>query len=253
MRDMTERLQKGLMRLIALAIWVGIAFGFLNGAAAQNAAGVFGPKVQEGFKLFEYRYSVSEPFDGEASPWVQRVHWEQALNGRVSYRLGAQVRNRPGDDTELDFARVMVFWELGKLTEQWTTGLRFDGRVRNGSRSDDLAVHWTNQVDLGPKSFVRFNAMTFWELGATRTRDSVAEFRGSYYRKLESGHQVGLEIYNVFGAVDNFAPRDEQRRELAPVINWKLPNRLNLYTSVGLGLTDATPSTSFRMRVGRRF
>lgn len=233
------------LSLAVLAALSGTAF-------AQNAAGVFGPKVPDDFSYFEYRYSVIDPADGLGTAWAQRVHYEHAIHPRVAIRGGVQWRDRTGDDQEFDFARVMVFWEAGKLTENWTTGFRFDGRVRNGGRADDVAVSWTNQVDLGPRSFTRFNLMAFIPVGGEPS-EPTAEFRGSYYRRLESGHSLGLELYNVFGEIGDPASFDQQRRELAPSVQWAIPGPYTLFTSWSFGLTDNTPSDQFRLRIGRRF
>lgn len=231
-----------------------ILFAFLGLAHAQNAAGVFGPKVNDGFRAFEYRFSSSGPSEGSATPWVQRAHWEQALNGRLQARLGVQWRDRSADtETEFQFLRAMLFVEAGQPTPGWTTGFRFDARVRNGSSPDELAAHWTNQFDLGPKTFARFNVMSFFEISENAPDGPVIETRSSLFRRLDGGHAVGLELYNNYGELGRFRTVDEQYHELAPVISWSLPGPYALYTSVGIGLSDGAPDSSIRLRLTRRF
>lgn len=236
-----------MLRLLAVSL------ALLSFAQAQNTAGVFGPIVREGHKLAEYRFSSGEIFD-EVTPWAQRIFYEQSFSDRLLGRLEYQWRDRSEfTDAEFDFLRAMLWVEGGKITENWTTGFRFDARVRNGDRPDDVAVSWTNQFELSDDTVARFVVMSFFNMGEGVDSAPVIETRSSIYRRLESGHSIGLEFYDNFGRVNDFAALDEGRHEIAPVVTWPVPGPYTLYTSVSFGLSDPVPDYGLRMRVGRRF
>lgn len=240
--------------MIRVLLVFALSLFVLSPAAAQNTAGVFGPIVNDGHKLAEYRYSVVEPTDNFGAPSAQRVFYEQALNDRLMGRLEYQWRDVSEQaDTEFDFLRAMLWIDAGKVTERWHTGFRLDARIRDGSRPDDFAVSWTNQFELSPKVFARFVQMAFYDFGDRVENELAFETRSSVTRLLDGGHAAGVEMYNVWGRPDPFPAFDDTRHEIAPFVNWRLSPDWSLYTSAGFGLSDAAPDNQFRLRVGRRF
>ncbi|MEM9810559.1 MAG: hypothetical protein AAF788_04970 [Pseudomonadota bacterium] len=238
------------MRIVLIIL---LAFACLPAASAQNAAGVFGPVVDENTRQLEFRWSIAEPDDG-LTPWVQRAHWEQGLSDRLSYRLGVQWRDRSSSsDVELDFVRGMLFFEAGQPTENWTTGFRFDARARNGSRPDELALSWTNQYALGPSTFARFNVMSFFQIGDSAPDNPIIETRSTVVKRLREGRSVALELYNVYGEFGQFGGWSDQRHELAPVYSTPIFNGYYLWSSIAVGLSEPVPDYTLRFRVGKRF
>ncbi len=227
----------------------------LGQASAQNNAGVFGPKVNEGRKVFEYRYAVAEPLENAPDDrWSQRAHYEHAFGDRFMGRIGVQWRdNASMDQAEFQFLRGMLFMELGEVTDRWTTGLRFDARVRNGDGPDDLALSWTNQYDLGPQTFARFVVMSFYQFGDLAADNPVIETRSTVVHRFKSGPGLGLELYNTFGEIGAFGDFDDQRHEISPVITVPLGGGYSLFTGIGLGLSEPVADNSFRMRLIRNF
>lgn len=231
-----------------------VLVSFYGSASAQNAGGVFGPKVREGYRAFEYRLSVAEPASAGTPPWVQRVQWQTAFNGRLEARADLQWRDPGGgSDVELDFIRGLLLVEAGQPRPGWTTGFRFDARIRNGSGPDELAAHWTNQFDLTPRVYARFNVLTRFDFSDRVSTSPSIETRASLFRSLRAGHSVGMELYNGYGQLEDFRPIESQYHEAAPVVFWALPGPYTLYTSIGIGLTDPAPDHSLRLRLIRQF
>lgn len=232
-----------------------VALSLFGLAHAQNNAGVFGPIVNEGRKVFEYRYAVADPLDNAPDDaWSQRVHYEHAFNGRFMGRIGAQWRDSPTqDEAEFQFARVMLFMEIGEVREGWTTGLRFDARVRDGDGSDEIAISSTNQFDFGPKTFARANFMFRQQIGDGAPDAPVLETRSGIFHRFDSGITGGLELYNTYGEIGSFNDFDDQAHEIAPALFLPLGGKFTLYTSMGYGLSDRVADSNFRIRVIRDF
>ncbi|GGY39697.1 hypothetical protein [Parvularcula lutaonensis] len=238
--------------MVRIALTV-IALCLSTAAQAQNTAGVFGPIIKEGHKLAEYRFSSGEPFDN-LTPWAQRIFYEQSFNDRLMGRLEYQWRDQSEfTDAQFEFLRAMLWIDAGKLTENWHTGFRIDARVRDGGRPDDIALSWSNQFTLSEDTFARFVVMSLFNIGDGVDASPVIETRSSIFKRLDSGHSIGVELYDNLGQVNAFASFEKGRHEIAPVITWPVPGPYTLYTSVSFGLSDPVPDYGLRLRVGRQF
>lgn len=222
-------------------------------AAAQNIGGVFGPKVTEGRRMVEYRIGIAEPGDELGSPWVQRALYEHAFEGRVNARIEYQWRDpSPEAGVQFDHLRVLALVEAGKLTPFWTTGFRFDARVREGDRPNDIGVHWTNQFDLSPRVRFRAVALNTFEFGGTGADRLTFETRASLFRSFDGGGNAGVELFNNWGNTADPAAFNETRHEVAPVVNWALGGGFTFNTSLAFGISEAAPDLTLRLRLSRR-
>ncbi|MEM0930270.1 MAG: hypothetical protein AAGI89_13365 [Pseudomonadota bacterium] len=234
------------MRLVFLfAVMASTAFGT---AAAQNGAGVFGPRVIPGHRLAEHRYTLAEPGDDLSSPWIQRLHYEAAAGDRLMWRLIGQIRD-PGGGTELDSAKGELFVDLGTIRPRWHTGIRLDAFLRNGDRPEELGFHWTNEFTLNDHSFIRVIALTSYQLGENAADRPQLSTRASYVRLLGGGWSAGMESYDQWGPFDELARFDRRVHELGPYVMVPVTGGWSVYLGGLWGLSEAAPNTSLRWRL----
>ncbi|MEO1657591.1 MAG: hypothetical protein AAFR65_07705 [Pseudomonadota bacterium] len=234
------------MRLVFL---VALVANVIAGqAVAQNGAGVFGPRVTAGHRLAEYRYTLSEPGDDLSSPWIQRLHYEAALNETFMWRFIGQMRN-PGDGAEFDNIKGELFVDLGQINNRWHTGMRFDAFLRNGDRPEQLGVHWTNQFTLTERSFVRLVALTTYQFGENGADTPRLSTRASYVRRFRDGWALSVEAYDQWGDFNALGQFDQRTHEIGPHLVIPVAGRWSVYLGGLWGISDAAPDTSFRSRL----
>jgi len=235
-------------------VWVCVSLCVLSilvsRASAQNAAGVFGPVVREGLRDLDYRYSVDEPADDLASPWVQRLHYDYAFNGRAMGRIVGQWRDT-GNDVEADFIRAELFVEAGKPTEAWTTGFRFDAMARNGDRPDQVGLHWTNEVQLNARTSVRFVSFNTWKFGDEAPDRVFLETRAAI-RHRRDRYAIGFESYNPWGNIDNLNRFRENRHQVGPFVSAPV-GPISVFISPLFGISESAPDVKLRTRFIKRF
>ena len=224
-----------------------VLLGFSQ-ASAQNGAGVFGPIVVPGHRLAEYRYTIAEPGDDLSSPWIRRIHYEEALGEHLMWRVIGQIRD-PGAGTEFDSLKGEIFIDLGKLSSRWHTGLRLDAFLRQGDRPEELGVHWTNQFTVSERSFIRVVALTAYQFGENASDDPLLSTRASYVRQLGRGWSTGLESYDQWGTFDALGRFDQRTHEAGPFLNVPITGGWSVFLSGLVGTSEAAPNTSLRWRL----
>ncbi len=233
------------------------AFGFYTlcasslafGAFAQNTAGVFGPVIDENERGFEYRAT----YDADSEELNQRVHYQQAINGEMRWRVVAQVRETEDSDFDADYVRGELVWQVTPDDQKYQTGFRFEGRYRFDDRPGDVTVHWTNQWKHIDNWTLRFIVGATQQIGNDPADGILIQTRAGGYTDLEAGPRVGFELFSEYGSTSDWLPLDEQEHSAGPFAVFGLDEDWNLYAGVLLGLTDPTPDQQFRFRIGRDF
>ncbi|MEM1182078.1 MAG: hypothetical protein AAGM22_27265 [Acidobacteriota bacterium] len=216
---------------------------------AQNTGGVFGPVVNPSDQALQYRFTYDPDLDG----WAQRLHYEKAVNGDFMLRGVVQTRKTEDSDLDLDYVQGELFWDLSEDDAPWRTGLRFDLRVRNGSRPEMLGINWMNQWSLANGYSARFLVLTAIEDGDNARDGVLLQTRASLYRRFGQGPLWGLELYNSYGSTDDLGGFDEQRHQIGPAASFRIGDGRSLYTNVLLGLTDITPDAELRFWFTQKF
>lgn len=221
----------------------------LRPAFAQNTAGVFPPMVNDGHELLQYRAT----FNPDSNGFAQRLHYERAIDGDFMWRLLGQTRKTRDSDLDFDFFQAELFWELSDDSDHWRTGLRFDARIRSEGRPGLIGVHWTNQLKLNDDTRARFLVMSSIDIGDGARDGVVIQTRADVARRLSSGIDVGVEMYNVYGSTDDFGSFDEQSHQIGPMVSVPLDGGWSVLGSVLIGVSDAAPDQNLRLWVTRAF
>lgn len=216
---------------------------------AQNTAGVFPPMVNEGHSSLQYRAAN----DLDRHGFVQRLHYQRAVNGDFMWRVVGQSRKTPNKDVDFDFFQAELFWDLSENTESWRTGFRFDVRVRDRGRPGQLGVHWTNQVQLNANTRARFLVMTAVDIGDGAPSGVLLQTRGDVARSLPSGVEIGLELYNTWGYSSDFGDFDDQLHEFGPMVTVPFGDGWSVLGSVLFGLSDRAPDQDLRFWLTKSF
>lgn len=226
--------------LISMVSFFALSFP----ALAQNTGGVFGPTVNEGARLWQYRIT----FDPDSDGLAQRLHYEQAVNGDIMLRGVVQGRKTDDSDLEFDYVQGEMFWDLSQDGDAWRTGIRLDARYRDGDRPGFIGLNWMNQWSLSDVLSARFLVLSAVEIGNNRRDGVFLQTRASLYKRSRTLPTFGLELYNSYGSTDDFADFDDQRHQLGPVAVFRLQEgKTFVTTNVLFGLTDATPDAELRL------
>lgn len=217
--------------------------------AAQNTGGVFPPNVNEGHSSWQYRVA----FDPDSDRMAQRLHYQKSLDSDLMWRVLGQVRKTDGSDVDFDFFQAELFWELSDDSSPWRTGLRFDARVRDRGRPGLVGIHWTNHVQLDERTRVRFLAMSLAEVGDGGRSGVFIETRADFAHRLQSGIEIGVELYNNYGPTRDFGSFNEQSHQFGPVVTVPTGQGWSVLAGVLLGISDAAPDQDYRLWVTRSY
>lgn len=218
-------------------------------ASAQNVAGVFPPMVNEGHASLQYRAA----FVPDTDAFAQRLHYQQSIDGDLMWRVVAQTRKTADSDVDFDFFQAELFWEWSEDGAPWRTGLRFDARVRDRGRPGLFGVHWTNQFQLSADVRARFLVMSSVDIGDGARDGILVQTRADIARRLPSGIEIGLEMYNNYGYTGSFGGFDKQSHQLGPMVTLPAGGGWSVLGGVLLGVSDAAPDADFRLWLTRSF
>lgn len=217
-------------------------------AMAQNTGGVFPPDVNEGHKSAQYRIAANLDTDR----FAQRLHYQQAINGDFMWRIVGQTRETATSDFDFDFVQAELFWQISPDENKYRTGLRFDARLRNDDRSEQLGLNWINQWDLDGGWTARLIALTAVQIGDNSADGISLSPRAHLAKKLDNGLNVGVEYYGNLGSTDKFS-LDNNAQTAGPFVSTKLTGKTSVVAGVQLGLNDAAPDADLRLWVTQGF
>ncbi|MBT0588163.1 hypothetical protein [Alteromonas oceanisediminis] len=221
---------------------------------ATNTSGVHGPVVDPTDSSFQYRFAFQPGDDGAPDATAHRLHYQRALNDQFRARVLTQFRDRGGDsDFEYDYLRAELLWYFRpKQNDNWDSGLRFDIRTRKGSRPELFSINWTNQWTLSPKWRLRGIVIGGWNFGGNAEGGTNLSTRASLNYKLESGHRVGVEMFNEYGLVSDMGSFSEQEHQLGPVLSGKMAG-VSYQVGYLAGISSAASDHNFRLWFGKSF
>ena len=239
-------------KTITLNFSIGILLGIcVSPALADNTGGVFGPVVNEGHRSFEYRIAI-DPNDaaGETS-FAHRIHYQQAINGDFQWRLMAQARKTAASDNDYDFIQGELTWELAG-TDMHKSGLRFDLRLRDEGRPNQVGVNWMNQFTLANDWYSRFLVLTTLQVGSNSASGLGLQTRANIWKKSSYG-DLGVEMFSTYGTTEKFRDFSKQSHAIGPFFQRAIgQDGWQIFAGVLLGITDASPDTDIRFRVTKK-
>ncbi|WOR14075.1 hypothetical protein RYZ27_09880 [Hyphomonas sp. FCG-A18] len=218
-------------------------------AQAQNTSGVFGPMVNEGERGWEYRAT----YDADSEELNQRIHYQQAINGDLRWRVLAQVRETADSDYDPDYIRGELVWQITPDKQTYQSGFRFEARYRFEDRPGDVTVHWINQWKPVDDWTLRFILGATQQIGNDPADGLLIQTRTGAYTSLDSGLRLGLEAYSQYGSTSDWLSTDEQEHQIGPYAIWPLTDEWSLFTGALFGATEATPDNELRLRLTRYF
>lgn len=243
-----------MMRYVSAFCLTVLTTGFLApSAAAQNTGGVFPPMVNEDHESAQYRIAINPDNKAGATGFAQRLHYQQAFNGDVMWRVVGQTRKTNSSDFDFDFLQAELFWELSNNDDQHKTGLRFDARLRDEGRAEQLGINWTNQFNFEGGWTARAVVLSAVQLGDNGANGVNLQTRGQIARKLDSGHTLGVELYNNYGRTGNIGSFNEQSHTIGPFVSAPLGNKVSLFAGPLFGISKAAPDVEARLWLTKGF
>ncbi len=215
---------------------------------ASNVGGVFGPGIAEGDRSFQYRAA----YDPDSSAFVQRVHYQHALNSSLRLRGVFQARKTDESDVDFDFFQGEAQWQL-KGSDNHKHALRLDLRIRDEGRNGNIGINWTNEFKLSPKLSARAIVLTLIDVGSEARSGVFLQTRASLSHKLNSKLRLSAELFSAYGSTTDFNSFDEQTHQIGPALSGKLANDWSFFSGVLIGATDASPDTNFRLWISKSF
>ena len=142
-----------------------------------------------------------------------------------------------------------LFWQLTDDKEDYQTGLRFDARIRDEGRAEQLGLNWMNQWKSSDAWSARFLTLTALQLGNNAADGLNIQTRGRVTYKTESKVTLGVELYNNFGNTGNIGGFDDQSHAIGPIVSLPIDKDLSIFAGTLHGISDAAPDTEFRLWV----
>jgi len=233
--------------IVLLSLFLVIA----RPALAQNTGGVFPPTVTENHKSWQYRIALDPDNAAGETGYAQRLHYQQAIDDKLMWRIVGQLRKTQESDFDADFLQAELFWELSETGAEYQTGFRFDARLRDGDRPDQLGLNWIHAFRLNQGWSARAILLTSTQIGSNTTSGVNLQTRGQLSRRLEGGQTIGLEVFNNYGNSKNIGSFDQQDHTLGPIFSMPLNSKVSLFAGALFGISDAAPDTQFRLWLTR--
>ncbi len=218
---------------------------------AQNTGGVFPPMVNDGHKAFQYRGVVDPDNSVGEVGFAQRLHYEESLDDDRMWRVIGQTRKTTDSDFDFDFMQAELFWEFSEDDPNYRTGMRFDVRIRDGNRPNQLGVNWMNQFYFNNDWNARAVFMTSFDVGDNARDGWNLQSRFRLDKNLGAGHTLGVEMYNDYGRTNNIGSFDEQRHTVGPIYNMRLGSKWSAFSGVLFGISEAASDAEFRIWLTR--
>ena len=215
---------------------------------AQNTGGILGPVVNAGQRSFQYR-SAFDPNDDSTDEvgFAQRLHYQQSVSGSVMLRLVAQQRKTAASDFDFDFVQGELTYQISPDDKFYQTGLRFDVRIRDQGRANQLGVNWTNQWNLSNDWNIRAILLSAINVTNDTGEGVFLQVRSHAAKLLSSGKSVGVETFNTFGTTTNFGSFNSQSHTIGPFLTVPLAHKFSVFAGALYGVSEAAPDAEVRL------
>lgn len=236
-----------------IMFFVTICFFVADKARAQNTGGVFGPVVNEGQRLLQYRIAYA-PEDGDLpGAFVHRLHYDHALNDDFLARIVVQGAGSEEEAHAFDMIQGEVFWEFSDDEDWWKRGIRFDARFRDHNRPNQIGLNFMNEFDLSEEFRARFLVLTVKQFGDQGADGVLLETRAHLEYRTGYGINIGVETFNPLGEIGDFTDFDDSAHQIGPYATVSLDDDWQLFTGVLFGASRGARDTDFRFWVTRVF
>lgn len=233
---------------------IGIALISLLAASnicLANNGGVHGPNVKADTRQLDFRTAQTAAHDGLNHKAAYRLHYQHALNDSFRLRFVSQYRDI--NDLEFDFVKAELLYNYQKTTASgYSAGVRFDLRARRGERPEDFAVHWTHQWNLNNNLQARAILILGKNLNGDGDKPVTLGTRFGLSKAIDEGMRVGLELFDVYGAIDDVNSFQDQRHQIGPTFSIKRGKWMGFARYLN-GLSSASDEHNFSFRVIRNF
>ena len=240
-------------RFLTLSAAALAAIFIAPNAMAQNTGGVFPIQVNEGHRSLQYRAAIDPDNAQDEFGFAQRLHYQQAINGDFMWRIVGQTQKTESSDFDFSFLQAELFWEMSDDEDQHKTGLRFDARLTDGDRAEQLGVNWVNQFNFDNGWHARALVLSSVQIGDTAADGINLQTRARVGKKLENGPLIGVEMYNNYGRTSDFGSFDEQSHTIGPFISTPIGNKVSLFAGPLFGFSSAAPDVEARLWLTKGF
>lgn len=213
---------------------------------AQGGAGVFPPMVEPGHQSFEYRAAVDPDNRADEVGFVQRLHYQASINTDFMWRIIGQTRKTIDTDFDFDFVQAELFWDLGEDNQNYRTGLRFDIRLRENDRANQVGLNWMSQYNFDENWHARAVLMASFEAGENAVDGITMQTRWQLAKGLESGQMLGVELYNNYGNMGDNRGFGEQNHSIGPIFVTPLAADWSVFSSALFGISDGAADAEFK-------
>ena len=235
-------------KIAALAAIVLLALS-PQSAWSQVTGGVFGPVVNDGHRSLQYRSA----YDPDSYAFAHRLHYQQAFNDDLMWRVIVQARKTDDSDVDYDFVQGELFWQLQDPNPSWQTGVRFDVRVPDGGRPTLLGANWMNQFALSEQWTARVLLLAAAEVGSDARSGILIQTRANISKLLPSRYRYGIELFSIYGGTSDIVGFDDDQHAVGPFMTVPLAPKWTLFAGALFALDDDAPDSNLRLWVNYSF
>ena len=236
-----------MFRILTTLLTAALLLNFAPSSFAQNTGGVFGPVVNDGHRSFQYRATLDPDTAAGETGFAQRLHYQQSINGDFMWRILGQTRKTDSSDFDVDFVQAELFWQLSEDDSPYQTGVRFDARLRDDDRSEQIGLNWMNEWNLENGWQLRALALSAVQFGDNSADGVLLQTRGHIAKSIGGGTRLGIEMFNNYGSTDGFGSFNDQAHAIGPFVTAPLGNNFSLFGGALFGISDAAADTELRL------
>ena len=227
---------------------------FITGVAeAQNTSSVSGPTVSAGDREVEYRLGWVPGTDGRDADFRHRFDFGLSLSERTAFKVFANFDDNPGGDFSFGNLNAEYLIELSPEDAPfWQTGIRFDGRLSDGSNPDRLGFNWLNQWKLPARLRARAHFIATHEIGSNAADTIDFELRSSLIWKASDDYSLSLLSFTDLGNTDDFGA-EGRGHQIGPAIDGSFGNGIGWTIGTLFGVTDRAADHDIRFWISKSF
>lgn len=217
--------------------------------------------VKKGVKSFELRAGYLNDNESAANDDRFRTyqHVDVAYTDKYALRLIINQNQFHGDNLKRDRLTLQNRFHLIKAADYgWDAGIRLNYLHRMDD-VDTAVFQLLGQGEFQPQWLWRHNILFSHDIGARAKKGVALELRSQlgfvtdYSNDLLSRLEIGAELFNNFGRLNDVMPFQQQQHFAGPVVKMTLPHATYAQLGYRVGLSKAAPDQQMLLLTGINF
>jgi len=232
-------------RFVVITVSTAVLTGLFSGQV-QATKKVYSPIIE--YRELEVEARGNYDFDSDdAADGLRKQKYAVGYGAfeRLFLEIYGEIEKEGEDEYEFESVELEGRYQLFEQGERWLdAGIYAAYEIGLEGNVDKVETKLLLQKEFGRLAHLT-NIVFERQVGSGAASDVGTGLGWSSRYRLNQNIEPGIEFHSEFGAIDNFAPYDEQSHLVGPVINGKL-GRLKYDIGYLFGISDAAPDGMFK-------